>query len=567
MSLQHAAKHLEKHGRNGDTVLVHMSKGEVKSLNDLAMANGGYLTINPHTGLPEAGFLQRMLPMVIGAGLVATGVGAPAAAMMVGGGYFAATGSLKQGLMAGLGAYGGAGMASSFGAAGASSVVPEAAASSAGDLAALTPTAPVAPIAVDPTAAVNPMSGNFSTATASPPVDPNLAVNPLSGRSLPAPVVSASPAPVTPPVDPNLAVNPLSGRLLPAPVTPTVEVPVTATAPAPVNPNLPPEITSNSPSFQQQPGDFKNMTASQRLEAIKSGASFDNLGDWASKNKVEAYGMGASAIMPWDEEKEERTPPYRDSDPGQQFTYEANATQPTPIADPYGREQKYFNPRYVKRAADGGITGSGNLNLDIPLNLTSGGGGYSGAPAAAGGSGGGSGATYPFQNNGGFTGNNNAPQVAQQAPQVSQNLPNANQPTLGLGASQEGLFSGILPEQQDFFAAQSTGMASGGMATGGIFDAGYNLGGYSDGGRLLRGPGDGVSDSIPAVIGKRQPARLADGEFVIPARIVSELGNGSTEAGARKLYAMMDRIQKTRGKTVGKGKVAKNSRADKHLPA
>jgi hypothetical protein len=94
-----------------------------------------------------------------------------------------------------------------------------------------------------------------------------------------------------------------------------------------------------------------------------------------------------------------------------------------------------------------------------------------------------------------------------------------------------------------------------------------NLGNYSDGGRLLRGPGDGVSDSIPAMIGKKQPARLADGEFVVPARIVSELGNGSTEAGARKLYAMMDRIQSARGKTVGKGKVAKNSRAERLLPA
>ena len=94
-----------------------------------------------------------------------------------------------------------------------------------------------------------------------------------------------------------------------------------------------------------------------------------------------------------------------------------------------------------------------------------------------------------------------------------------------------------------------------------------HLGDYSDGGRLLKGPGDGVSDSIPAVIGNKQPARLADGEFVIPARIVSELGNGSTEAGARKLYAMMDRIQKGRRKSVGKGKVAVNSKADKHLPA
>ena len=95
-----------------------------------------------------------------------------------------------------------------------------------------------------------------------------------------------------------------------------------------------------------------------------------------------------------------------------------------------------------------------------------------------------------------------------------------------------------------------------------------SLGSYSDGGRLLKGPGDGVSDSIPATIGaKQQPARLADGEFVIPARIVSELGNGSTDAGAKKLYAMMDRVQRARGKTTGKNKVAANSRADKYLPA
>jgi hypothetical protein len=106
------------------------------------------------------------------------------------------------------------------------------------------------------------------------------------------------------------------------------------------------------------------------------------------------------------------------------------------------------------------------------------------------------------------------------------------------------------------------------MAHGGIADLHqYNLGSYSDGGRLLKGPGDGVSDSIPATIGKGQPARLADGEFVIPARIVSEIGNGSTEAGARKLYAMMDRIQSSRQKTIGKGKVAVNSRADRYLPA
>ena len=113
------------------------------------------------------------------------------------------------------------------------------------------------------------------------------------------------------------------------------------------------------------------------------------------------------------------------------------------------------------------------------------------------------------------------------------------------------------------------GEANGGlmaMARGGMSQQ-FNLGDYSDGGRLLRGPGDGVSDSIPASIGGKRPARLADGEFVVPARIVSELGNGSTEAGARKLYAMMDRIQKARRSTVGKGRVAKNSRSEKYLPA
>jgi len=104
--------------------------------------------------------------------------------------------------------------------------------------------------------------------------------------------------------------------------------------------------------------------------------------------------------------------------------------------------------------------------------------------------------------------------------------------------------------------------AGGGMmyGGGGISD----LGGYSDGGRLLRGPGDGVSDSIPATIGGKQPARLAEGEFVVPARIVSELGNGSTNAGAQKLYSMMDRVQNARRKTKN---VAADTKARKYLPA
>jgi hypothetical protein len=114
--------------------------------------------------------------------------------------------------------------------------------------------------------------------------------------------------------------------------------------------------------------------------------------------------------------------------------------------------------------------------------------------------------------------------------------------------------------QADLDAAKT--YADGGtvsMATGGI----SNLAPYSDGGQLLRGPGDGVSDSIPAQIGDSQKARLADGEFVLPARIVSEIGNGSSEAGARKLYAMMDRIKQARSSAKN---IAADTKVDKYLP-
>jgi hypothetical protein len=94
---------------------------------------------------------------------------------------------------------------------------------------------------------------------------------------------------------------------------------------------------------------------------------------------------------------------------------------------------------------------------------------------------------------------------------------------------------------------------------------GYNLGGYADGGnpRLLKGPGDGMSDNIPAVIGSRQPARLADGEFVVPADVVSHLGNGSTDAGAKKLHEMMDKIRMAR---TGKKKQAPAVKPKKYMP-
>lgn len=98
------------------------------------------------------------------------------------------------------------------------------------------------------------------------------------------------------------------------------------------------------------------------------------------------------------------------------------------------------------------------------------------------------------------------------------------------------------------------------MAQGGVSD----LGTYSDGGRMLKGRGDGMSDSIPGVIGGKRPARLADGEFVVPADVVSHLGNGSTDAGAKQLYAMMDKVRTAR---TGRKAQGREINPRKYMPA
>lgn len=388
MSLQIAAQHLASKGRGPDTELVHMSMDEIKSLQALAKAHGGSLTINPDTGLAEAGFLSKILPMVAGAALTATGVGAPLAALMVGGGYGLATGSLKKGLMAGLGAYGGAGLAGGLQAAG-TTAVGEAAGNLAG---------PVG-------------SGEFG-----------FAANQATAAQNPFQLMGEGAK--------GLLTEP--GRA----------------------------------SFMQNIGGLKGLAQ---------------------------YGGALAAPLLFGGEPAQ-PPGIKPSAPQVPLQFNANAVSPTPQPDvpvygqlnqDFGRQQQYFNPTYT---------------------------------------------------------------VAQQ--------PTTPMPMMADGGTVENM--SLRNEAETLMANGGQMYAGGGLS---------HLGDYSDGGRLLRGPGDGVSDSIPAVIGQKQPARLADGEFVVPARIVSELGNGSTEAGARKLYAMMDRVQKVRGQTTGKGNVAKNSRADKYLPA
>lgn len=140
-------------------------------------------------------------------------------------------------------------------------------------------------------------------------------------------------------------------------------------------------------------------------------------------------------------------------------------------------------------------------------------------------------------------------------------LRGGSQPTMGGGMmAQDAQYR---PERnpRPFYDIQTTPSFGNTFAQGGI----TSLGGYAAGGnpRLLKGPGDGMSDNIPATINGRQPARLADGEFVIPADVVSHLGNGSTEAGAKQLHAMMDRVRKAR---TGNKKQGKQIVAAKYLP-
>lgn len=496
MSLQLAAQHLSDHGRGPDDTLVHMSRNEVKSLNDLAMAHGGQLTTNPQTGLPEAGFLSSILPMVAGVALNSAfpGLGAVGAGLLTGAGSMLLNpkAGLMGGLMAGLGAYGGAGLGGGLASLGATSEagLTSGAATQAGEEAAKAELAKQQAMqeAAKQSVLSSPTAQNIEAATKFTP-------DYMSNMAQSARETAANAFAAPPPASTLSNIGSGIGEVF------------------------------NDPS---------------KLKAV-GGGSYTGLAQMG----LSALAPAAPAAlkpnglnMPGSATAGKQVVPHYGFTPGM--------VTPTPQASATGKENTYFTPQYralsdeeakqmypgyapaVLPAADGGLMGyaggqSMGRNPVEQMSNQNSIGANTGFPQA-----------YIH---------NNAFATPTQTP-ISQNV------LTGPGDTGVDPYTG---EQN--------------MAMGGLSDARYNLGGYSDGGRLLRGPGDGVSDSIPATIGHKQPARLADGEFVVPARIVSEIGNGSTEAGARKLYAMMDRIQSARGKTVGKGKIAKNTRADKYLPA
>jgi len=533
MSLQHIAKQLETKGRGNDTELIHMSKREISGLQALAKAHGGSLTKNPETGLYEAGFLEQILPIVAAGAAMYFTAGAATPLLMSAG-----MGATSAGILAGAGAgalIGGGSAAIQGGDVGKGALMGGATGAIGGGLSAGLEGLSATPTGVEGAGAgagINaaPGAAGPGISAGSAPVDPNLAL----GQSTQVGTKALSLNPSTgAPIDP-LAAPPVpsggysgftGGQATPGVGTPTSTLTPTANyvnSAAPgtslTTPGIPTNgtnVTANAPTVNgpTTPMNAGDKILKQQADAVAAAKADPNSSWWSKQTPLEkaGYTTAGAGILAAMNPVQNATPTDDTSDDGAYLRrISPNFRAQEPI-----QPDPYYRARYPTYAADGGIMRLANGGPTGPVERMT--------QNAEGG------ATNMF-------------------PQSQQDRTNFATPTQ-MPASAEVTMNN-----------QYAGVT---MADGGIAD----LGGYSDGGRLLKGPGDGVSDNIPATIGGRQPARLADGEFVVPARIVSELGNGSTDAGAKRLYAMMDRVQAKRKKSMGKGKFAVNSRADKDLPA
>jgi len=633
-----AAKHLQAKGRGQDTHLVHMTAVELNAMQKLAEKHGGSLTVNPHTGLPEAGFLSSVLPLALGAVAAATGQewAVPLAMAMSAGGEYAYTGSLTQGLMAGLSAWGGAGLTSGIMGLGADTLDASAGLTNAG--AESVPTVSSAGVTTSPgTEAFQAAQSNLgpeaegmtanqvananvlpSTPNAPGPSSMDLLGKGLTSGNLGSyamdhlgqvaavgvPLLSGATSLFKQPTVPtatNTSTNPFGMKTIPKDANGN---PIfNASIPAVPNPHY----QASYPNYVQNPYQ-PTMAASGGLMDIPkySGADYGSMVTGANEMQ-QGLAQATSPQQLSELQKELIAAGQENSKNGvyhlSDIEYakktfpalmKANKVAVAKGLQPVGQLGDYETTpaaaiaqadideaaQQKTSAKEGGLMGYA-AGGDIPTYRQ---------PASGMGAGGDfkptggmlSNALVGFQNSsipnifnqGTIQGHIYHPQYqnyAQQQyqPQASGGIP---MPTRPASVSAQGykidplLMQGS-PAYNANQAAQQAQLqqileATNGMASGGVTDG--HLGSFSDGGRLLKGPGDGVSDGIPATIGGKQPARLADGEFVIPARIVSELGNGSTDAGAKRLYAMMDRIKHARKKAKD---IAADTKAYKYLPA
>ena len=510
----------EAYGRGGDSMLVHMNPREVAGLQALARSNGTSMTINPDTGYPEAFNLNALLPALIGLGLnaFAPGVGsavgqalgtssAVGTGVAVGGATAAATGSLKKGIMAGLGAYGGAGLgeglAGSAGMAGTTPAAPGMAGASGSGLSAT-------PIPTDPSLIGSPTSlattapGGASGITA-PTGFSNLGVSSTGVPPFTPPVPDASAFSgsagdfsqfTTPPPDASTFsgsagdfYNP-SQSIAATPMGTGAGVPPTSTA----FPNQELYSASASPG-----GSGVTVSSNTPMASTSSPGFIDRVGGAGS-----AFKYGAAALAPAMQPEPYEDPPSNAMIRPYDFEYNPDTgAYDRPAGDT--SEVAYFNPTYTARepykAAGGGLMDSmRSVDFDKEDNYYAAGG------------------LTAFKQGG--------------RPK--------SRPLVG-------------DDYYRFMGRDDTmlGTAEKNFAEGGTP-------------RFLSGGGDGMSDDIPAMIGDKQPARLADGEFVIPADVVSHLGNGSSKAGAKRLYEMMADIRRER---TGTKKQAPAIKPSKFMPA
>lgn len=543
MSLKIAAEHLKSKGRGPDTELVHMTKGEIKGLRQLAMAQGGDLTINPETGLYEAGFLSKILPVVAAgaatyftAGAAAPmlgtslGIGATSAGILAGAGAGALIGGISAGIQGG-----NVGKGALFGGLGGA------------------------------------LSGGLGAYDAAVPMD---ALNPVTGEELAQQAVKSSMVP-NPDVNAGLAgtTQMVPNQINPATLTSanTAQLDQLAKMQG-VFPEGAPELAGKGLAVAPGGGGSyyaglgSGMTDMAKKAAILAAPGIGAQYGMENQDSTGQVPTGQSSSV-----LDRISPNFRAQEPVQPNPY-YTANYPDYKKNPYGM-------------AGGGAVAFANRGIvqDLPRSSGADVGTYSDSDPNTRNLDAYNAALYRF-NKANKKAGIKAPvqfKQAQALGDIEEAAAGGLMSTYQAGGPVErmsmmntainpqgGLYpQGMIDKTQYATPTQRpTSMevidagAQRTFASGGI----TSLGGYSDGGRMLKGPGDGMSDSIPAVIGSKQPARLADGEFVVPADVVSHLGNGSTDAGAKRLYGMMDKIRKAR---TGKKKQAPQVKAHKFLPA
>jgi len=528
-----------------------MTPGEVHGLQSLAMAHGGSLTINPKTGLPEAGFLSSLLPMIAGIGLNAM---FPGSGMLIGagiGGLTAlASGDLKKGLFAGLGAYGGAGIGESLMAAApaagltpvAGGVVPGALTSTgsgAADLA-LQQSAALKQAALDSAAgggeAVGVNAGiNQSTYSGAPSAVDKMYAGTKEVFSSPSNAFEFAKANKYPLA--AAAAGPVMGMLG---TQNTLPLGIGSTGP------------QNFANYAMKPMQYDPKTG-KYLNATYSPVNYSpsyspNMAYAAGGGSMQDIQANAQPIMPPNQMIGGSAPNENQFYPGANIARGGASQAPsaTDVIGGYDQSINQYTGEPMRMLAGGKVSkDAAEMYSDSPgsgpYSDATGAGPYSDAPDEG-----------PYANND----ENKGLQA-----QFKKMSPNAlkRYKEAGLKANQR---AAAMKEEFARAAAPDDFAPTVQSAQGGLL----GMGTYAAGGRLLQGPGDGMSDSIPAVIGGKKPQRaaLAQGEFVIPADVVSHLGNGSTDAGSKRLYAMMDKVRHAR---TGNKKQGRQINPDKFMPA